>query len=360
MPAPDPLALVAELTYACPLHCPYCSNPTELSRAARKGELCTEEWDDIMAQAAALGVLQVGFSGGEPLVRRDLEQIIAAAHRNSLYTNLITGGSMLNSTRLSRLQAAGLDHVQISLQDGDPLNANRIAGANAHEQKLRAAREVRASGLALTLNVVIHRYNIDRLEAIVDLCVEFGAQRLELAHTQYYGWAAKNQSLLMPTRDQVLLADAVVGRVRRKYEDRVKITYVLSDIYQELPKPCMGGWGLKAMVIAPDGRVMPCHAADSLPGMQFANVRTRSLADIWRNSEAFERFRGDKWMREPCRTCPLERRHIDFGGCRCQAYRLTGDPRATDPVCHLSPMHAKVAVTEADTGILAYRRMTPS
>jgi PqqA peptide cyclase len=360
MSAPDPLALIAELTYACPLHCPYCSNPTDLPGAARKRELDTAEWEEVMGQAAALGVLQVGFTGGEPLVRRDVEQIVAAAHRNGLYTNLITGGSMLTATRLSRLRTAGLDHVQISLQDSDPLTADRIAGADAHNRKLRAAREVHRTGIALTINVVIHRYNIDRIESIIDLGAELGAQRLEIAHTQYYGWAAKNQSLLMPTGEQVMIADAAVDRARRKYEGRVKIIYVVSDLYEELPKPCMGGWGAKAMVIAPDGRVMPCHAADSLPGMRFANVRTQRLADIWRNSEAFERFRGEKWMREPCRSCPLQRRHIDFGGCRCQAYRLTGDPAATDPVCHLSPLHEKAAAAPPGTGHLAYRRMTPS
>lgn len=360
MSAPDPLALIAEMTYACPLHCPYCSNPTHLPSAARKRELDTTEWEEVMGQAAALGVLQVGFTGGEPLVRRDLEQIVAAASRNGLYTNLITGGTMLTATRLSHLRNAGLDHVQISLQDSDALSANWIAGADAQNQKLRAAREVHRSGIALTINVVIHRYNIDRIESIVDLCADLGAQRLELAHTQYYGWAAKNQSLLMPTRDQVLIADAAVERIRRKYRGRVNIIYVLSDIYEQLPKPCMGGWGLKAMVIAPDGRVMPCHAADSLPGMQFANVRTRPLADIWRNSEAFERFRGEKWMREPCQTCPLQRRDIDFGGCRCQAYRLTGDPTATDPVCRLSPLHEKAAAAPPGTAHLAYRQMTQS
>ena len=354
----EPLALVAELTYACPLHCPYCSNPVDLSRAARGGELSTAEWQDVMRQAAVLGVLQVGLSGGEPLVRRDLHAIVAAAATAGLYTNLITAGTMLTPARLNELHGAGLDHVQISLQDSDPANADIIAGARAHERKLRAARQVRASGLALTLNVVLHRYNIERLEKIVDLCAELGAERLELAHAQYYGWAAHNQHLLMPTRQQIAAADEALARAKAKHDGQIDLVYVLPDLYEQLPKPCMGGWGRITMVVAPDGRVMPCHAAGSIPDLQFANIRDTLLGEIWRTSEAFERFRGGAWMREPCKTCPLARQHIDFGGCRCQAFRLTGDAAATDPVCHLSPAHADVQLSTAATeGELAYRQL---
>jgi PqqA peptide cyclase len=357
MPTPDPLVLVAELTYACPLHCPYCSNPLDLTRVARQRELSTEEWTDVMRQAAAMGVLQVGLSGGEPLVRCDLPQIVAAAAGAGLYTNLITGATMLSAARLDALRSAGLDHIQISLQDSDPAGADRIAGARAHKRKLRAARDVRARGMPLTINVVLHRYNIERLEEIVDLCAELGGARLELAHTQYHGWAARNQRLLMPTPEQLVAAEQALARARARHAGRFEIVYVLPDIYEELPKPCMGGWGRIAMVVAPDGRVLPCHAAASIPGVTFATIRHTPLAEIWRDSEAFQRFRGDAWMREPCRSCPLARQHIDFGGCRCQAFRLTGDAAATDPVCHLSPEHGSVRFPAA-IDELAFRRVS--
>jgi len=338
-PPADPLSLIAELSYRCPLHCPYCSNPTSIQGRGAGGELSTEDWTRVMREAGAMGVLQVGLTGGEPLVRRDLEEIVTAAADANLYSTLITAGTMLSERRVRRLAECGLDHVQISIQHAEALPADAIAGSRAHERKLEAARLVRALDLPLTINAVLHRHNLDAVEEIIELAADLEADRLELANAQWYGWAVPNQAALMPSRAQVERAEAVVERARKRLDGAMQILFVLSDLFEDLPKPCVGGWGRTSLVVAPDGEVMPCHAATDIPGLQFDNVRHRPLASIWHDSEAFRRFRGTEWMQEPCRTCPLGRQEIDFGGCRCQAMRLTGDPAATDPVCRFSPAH---------------------
>ncbi len=351
---PAPLGLLAELTHRCPLACPYCSNPLALED--RSGELGAADWARVFGEAAELGVLQVHLSGGEPASRRDLVEIAAAAHEAGLYTNLITSAIGLEARRLQQLRAAGLDHVQISIQDAGVDSADHIAGyAGAHARKLRLAREVVAIGLPLTVNVVVHRANIARLEDLVALAVELGAARVEIAHAQYYGWALRNRAALMPTRAQVAEAMAVLGRVRELYRDRLVIDAVVPDYYARLPKPCMGGWGRRSLNVTPSGRVLPCHAAETIPGLEFWSVREHGLAEIWARSPAFQAFRGTEWMREPCRSCA--RREIDFGGCRCQALAIAGDAAATDPVCELSPLHHLVAALAEEasaTGAAVY------
>ena len=334
------MGLLAELTHRCPLQCPYCSNPLALERVA--GELPTEIWLDVLAQAADLGILQLHLSGGEPTVRRDLEQIVAQAAKVGLYSNLITAAVLLTRERLEKLAEHGLDHVQISIQDADAANADRIAHyRDGHAKKLEAAGWVRALGLPLTINAPIHRQNIDSLPAIVDLAVRLGAQRLEVAHVQYYGWALQNRQALMPTRDQVLRSAELVAAARERLKGILLIDFVVPDYYASRPKPCMGGWGRGIVNITPSGKVLPCHAAETIPGLAFANVRDRPLRDIWLNSGAFQAFRGTLWMREPCRSC--EFREVDWGGCRCQAFAFAGDAALTDPACDKSSLHAKFA-----------------
>jgi PqqA peptide cyclase len=336
---PAPLGLLAELTHRCPLGCPYCSNPLELE--SRAEELDAAIWARVFREAAALGVLQVHLSGGEPASRRDLAEITSAAHDAGLYTNLITSAIGLGAERLSLLRAAGLDHVQLSLQDIDATSADRIAGyTSAHERKLAFARSVTELGLALTINAVIHRANIDSVEALVELAVSLGAGRVEIAHAQYYGWALRNRGALMPTHQQVERAVRDVETLRARYAQRIVIDMVIPDYYARQPKPCMGGWGRRSMNVTPSGRVLPCHAAQTIPGLEFWSVSDHSLAEIWQASPAFQAFRGTAWMREPCRSCAM--REDDFGGCRCQAMALAGDAAATDPACELSPIHAKL------------------
>ncbi|HEY3637008.1 MAG TPA: pyrroloquinoline quinone biosynthesis protein PqqE [Rhizomicrobium sp.] len=337
-PAP-PLALLAELTHRCPLQCPYCSNPLELDRAGT--ELPTEDWLRVLGEAANLGCMQVHFSGGEPTARRDLERLIEGASAHGLYSNLITSGVLLDEARIARLAAAGLEHVQLSFQDSEPESANRIAGFAGHQKKLDVAGLVRAAGLPLTANFVVHRQNIERIGAMIELAVSLGAQRSEIAHVQYYGWALKNRGALIPTRDQLESATVIVEAARKRLNGVLVIDYVVPDYYAKRPKACMGGWGRRFLNITPSGKVLPCHAAESIEGLVFENVRERPLAEIWRNSAAFNRFRGFDWMPELCRSC--ERAEIDWGGCRCQAFALTGDAARTDPVCALSPEHAVVA-----------------
>jgi pyrroloquinoline quinone biosynthesis protein E len=333
-----PTTLLAELTHRCPLHCPYCSNPVALTRS--RGELSTEEWQRVLTEARALGVLQLGLSGGEPLVRRDLEAIVAHARGLGLYSTLVTSALGLTRERAVRLKDAGIDHVQISFQDAERESAERIAGTPSWDAKHAAAGWVKELGLAFTVNVVLHRANLDRLAEIIDMAAALGADRLELANTQYYGWAVANRAALMPTRAQVERSVEIVDRAVERYRRRMQIIYVLPDYYSEFPKPCYGGWGALYLVVAPDGRVLPCHAASDITTLAFDTVRERSLAWIWEESAAFRAFRGDAWMREPCRSCP--RKHVDFGGCRCQAFALVGDAAAADPVCTLSPERHRI------------------
>ncbi|MFI1727804.1 pyrroloquinoline quinone biosynthesis protein PqqE [Streptomyces acidicola] len=341
---PPPWALLAELTHGCPLHCPYCSNPLEL--VSRSRELSTGEWEDVLRQAGELGVVHTHLSGGEPLLRRDLEVIVAAAESAGIYTQLVTSGSGLSAARMAALVSAGLRSVQLSVQHADPAASDRIAGHRSFAAKERAAAVVRDAGLPLGLNVVLHRDNLDAVDDIVDLGVAWGAERIELANVQFYGWALRNRTTLLPTRDQLSRAGETVERRRTELAGTTELVWVVPDYFDGVPKPCMGGWGAVSLTVAPDGGVLPCPAAGALPDLDVPNVRDRPLEWIWRSSPAFNRFRGTEWMSGPCSGCP--RRETDFGGCRCQAHALTGDPARTDPACALSPDHALVrALAEA-------------
>jgi pyrroloquinoline quinone biosynthesis protein E len=328
---PRPLGLLAELTHRCPLRCPYCSNPTALSR----DELETAEWVRALREAAALGVIHVFFSGGEPLLRADLAEIVAAAREVGLYSNLITSAYGMTRALLERLQRHGLDSVQISFQADEAALANQIAGTSAHQRKLEAASLVVDLGLPLTVNIVLHRGNIDRLERMIALAEAVRAQRLELANVQFYGWAFENRRMLLPTRAQVERAAPVALAAQGRLRGKMEVLYVLPDYYGDRPKPCMQGWGQRHLTVDPGGRVLPCPTASCIPGMRFESLRQRSLAWIWGESDAFNRFRGTEWLPQPCQGC--ERRDIDFGGCRCQAALLTGDAARTDPACSLAP-----------------------
>jgi PqqA peptide cyclase len=356
VPLHTPIGLLAELTHRCPLGCPYCSNPLMLD--TRDSELDTATWARVFGEAAALGVLQVHLSGGEPAARRDLVEITGAARAAGLYTNLITSAVGITVQTLDRLADAGLDHVQVSIQDSEPGSADNIAGYDgAFARKRALAAEVVRHKIPLTVNVVVHRANIDRIADMVALALSLGASRVEIAHVQYYGWALRNRAALMPSAPQVARTAETVEQLRRRHHGEIVIDAVVPDYYARLPKPCVGGWGRRSLNVTPAGRVLPCHAAESIPGLEFWSVRQHSLADIWKNSPAFNAFRGTGWMQEPCRSCA--RRDIDFGGCRCQAFALTGDARATDPVCHLAPDHHEVAALAAaqQDGPYAYRRM---
>jgi PqqA peptide cyclase len=353
-----PVGLLAELTHRCPLQCPYCSNPLALERPG--GELTTSEWQDVLRQAAHLGVLQLHLSGGEPTVRRDLEDIVATAAEAGLYTNLITAGVLLSRQRLEQLAAHGLDHLQLSIQDVAPANADRIAHyEGAHAKKRELAGWVREIGLPLTVNAPVHRQNLDRLPAIIEFAVEMGAGRLEVAHIQYYGWALANRAALMPTRAQVRRSAEIVEEARARLKGILIIDFVVPDYYATWPKPCMGGWGRGIINVTPSGKVLPCHAAETISGLVFDNVRDKRLADIWLHGQAFQQFRGTEWMIEPCRSC--ERREIDWGGCRCQAFALAGNAAAADPACVKSAWHQEmVALAEREAATpppaFVYRR----
>jgi len=346
-PLEPPLAILAELTHRCPLQCPYCSNPTELERA--NGELDTASWLRVIAEAADLGVLHVHFSGGEPTARKDLEPMLERARARGLYTNLITSAVLLNEKRLKSLADAGLAHVQISIQDSVAESADRIAGyAGAHQRKQAVAAMVRALDLPLTVNAVVHRQNLERLGDMIELAVKLGAQRLEVAHVQYYGWALHNRAALMPRRAQLDAATRLVQDARERLKGVLVIDYVVPDYYARRPKACMGGWARRFMNITPSGKALPCHAAESIPGLEFDSVRDHDLRWIWENSAAFRRYRGTDWMPELCLAC--DRREIDWGGCRCQAFAILGDADATDPACGLSPRHGEiVAAAEKDS-----------
>ena len=354
---PNPLALIAEVTHRCPLHCVYCSNPMQLAGTA--AELSTEEWASIFQQSGKLGMLHAHFTGGEPLARTDLTELIAAARAAGLYTNLITSGIGLNEQRLQALVAAGLDHIQISFQDSREAGANWIAGAKAHAHKIELARAIRRYKIAFTVNLVVHRQNLDHLEEMIAFIEQLNPERVEIAHTQYYGWALANRAALMPTRAQLEKAVAIVADAEKRLAGRIRIDSVVPDYYAKYPKACMGGWGRRLMLINPAGKVLPCHAAEVLPGFSFENVREKSLEWIWHDSSSFRRFRGEEWMPQPCRSC--ERRTEDFGGCRCQAFLLAGDATVTDPACSLAPTHHLVesAVREANSSA-AVAQPTPA
>ena len=343
-----PLALIAEVTHRCPLHCVYCSNPTQLTAAGN--ELSTKEWINVFRQAGKLGMLHAHFTGGEPLARADLTELIAAARAAGLYTNLITSGIGLNEQRLQMLVEAGLDHIQVSFQDSREDAANWIAGAKAHAHKIELSRAIRRHKIAFTVNLVVHRQNLDHLEGMIAFIEQLQPERVEVAHTQYYGWALANRAALMPTRMQLERAVAIISEAEKRLSGRIRIDSVVPDYYAKYPKACMGGWGRRLMLVNPSGKVLPCHAAEVLPGLSFENVRGKSLEWVWQESELFRKFRGEEWMPEPCRSC--DRRGEDFGGCRCQAFLLTGDQKATDPACSLAPAHHLVesAVLEANSG----------
>jgi len=344
--APNPLALIAEITHRCPLHCVYCSNPLQL--ADTESELSTGDWLRVFEQAGKLGMLHAHFTGGEPLARQDLTELIAGARAAGLYTNLITSGIGLSEQRLQALVAAGLDHIQISFQDSQEGAANWIAGAKAHAHKLELSRAIRTHKLAFTTNLVVHRQNIDHLEEMIAFLEGLAPDRMEIAHTQYYGWALKNRAALLPTRAQLDKAVEIVAAAEKRMAGRIRMDSVVPDYYARYPKACMGGWGRQLMLINPAGKVLPCHAAEVIPGLEFENVRQRTLEFIWRESSSFRRFRGEEWMPEPCRSC--ERRTEDFGGCRCQAFLLMQDASATDPACSLAPAHhiVEAALREAN------------
>jgi PqqA peptide cyclase len=358
----NPLALIAELTHRCPLHCVYCSNPLQL--AGTESELSTEQWTSVFRQSGKLGMLHAHFTGGEPLARQDLTELIAAARAAGLYTNLITSGIGLGEQRLAALVAAGLDHIQISFQDSREDSANWIAGTKAHAHKIELShmirRRVDGKRLAFTVNLVVHRQNLDHLEEMINFIEQLNPDRVEIAHTQYYGWALANRAALMPTRAQIDAAVEIVAAAEQRMAGRVRIDSVVPDYYAKYPKACMGGWGRRLMLINPAGTVLPCHAAEVIPGMAFENVREKTLEWIWRESTSFCRFRGEDWMPEPCRSC--DRRTEDFGGCRCQAFLLAADATVTDPACSLAPAHGIVeaAVREANSDMGVAKANTAS
>ncbi len=352
---PNPLSLIAEVTHRCPLHCVYCSNPVELQLASV--ELPTQDWKRVFQEAASLGVLHLHLTGGEPLARKDLPELISAGRDAGLYVNMITSGIGLTEQRLKILVGAGLEHIQLSFQDIDEASANEIAGTRAHAHKLALIPVLKQFPIALTINLVVHRMNLDRLDQFIRMAEQFEPGRLEIAHVQYYGWAFKNRSLLMPTHSQVQRSLEVISAARERLKGKIHLEAVVPDYFASFPKACVGGWGRQMLLIDPAGQVLPCHSAAVIPGIVFDNVNDHSLSWIWTESSAFNRFRGEDWMGDPCRSC--DRRSIDFGGCRCQALMLTGDASATDPACMYSPHHDQlIALRTAEPDqdqTLAYR-----
>jgi len=333
-----PLWLLAELTYRCPLHCVFCYNPVDFARD--ETELSTGDWLRVLGEARALGAVQCGFSGGEPLQRDDLEILVAEARRLGYYTNLLTSGIGLNEERIARLKQAGLDHIQLSFQDSTREVNDFLSSTRTFDLKRKAAALIKAHGYPMVMNCVIHRMNIDHIDRIIELAVELDAEYLELANTQFYSWAHINRDHLLPTREQLQRAEAATNRWREQLGTRTKIFFVVPDYYETRPKKCMNGWGNVFLTIIPDGTALPCHTARMLPGLEFPNVRDSSVRDIWYSSEGFNRYRGTGWMKEPCRSCP--EREKDLGGCRCQAYMLANDPAMADPVCDKSPHHGVI------------------
>lgn len=355
--AEPPLGMLAELTHRCPLHCPYCSNPVEL--ITRDGELSTEEWLSVLTQARELGVLQVHMSGGEPLARPDLPLLVQHATELGCYVNLVTSGLGLTESRLDDLVERGIAHIQLSVQGATAQRADKLAGARAHDRKLVVAGLIKKTGLPLSVNVVLHRQNHDQLAGIIDLAEKMGADRLELANTQYYGWALQNRDALMPTRRQLDEAEPIVRAASERLRGSMEIIYVVADYYEKYPKPCMYGWGARQLTVAPNGNVLPCPASTAIKTLNLDNVRDEPLAKIWYESSSFNAYRGEDWMSDTCRTC--DRRSLDFGGCRCQAFQLTGDAAATDPVCARSPQRDVVDLilaTPPKTDELVMRKQT--
>lgn len=343
---PRPYTLIAELTYRCPLRCPYCSNPTDL--AAYREELTTEEWARVFGEAEELGAVQLHLTGGEPLARKDLEALAARGRELGLYVNLVTSGVPLTQARLEKLVEAGVDHVQVSVQASDAAVADEIAGYPGHAQKLEVMRWVKALGVPLTMNVVLHRKNLERPREIDDLVAiaeSVGADRLELANTQYVAWAMANRDLLLPAREDLERAAEQAAPHKERLRGKIDVLFVKPDYFGTTPKACMDGWARRFLQVIPDGRVVPCHAATSITSLRFDSVRDRSLSEIWESSPALVRYRGEAWMQEPCRSC--DRRAVDFGGCRCQAFAITGDAAATDPACRYSPRHAEIDAAHA-------------
>jgi pyrroloquinoline quinone biosynthesis protein E len=345
----SPLWLLAELTYKCPLHCAFCYNPTNY--AQNQNELSTAQWVDVLRQARALGAAQLGFSGGEPLQREDLEELVAEGHRLGFYTNLITSGVGLTEARIARLKEVGLDHIQLSFQDSTKEMNDFLSSTKTFDLKMRVAGLIKQYDYPMVLNVVLHRYNLDHVGRIIEMAAAMKVEYLELANTQYYGWGLANRALLMPTREQLTRAEAIVNDYRREFGQGMRILFVVPDYFETRPKACMNGWGSVFLGISPDGTALPCHAAKTLPGLEFPNVVDDSLRHIWYDSDAFNKYRGDAWMKEPCRDCPEKAK--DFGGCRCQAYALTGDAANADPVCDKSPQHGLIenAVQQAQAGV---------
>ena len=333
-----PLWLLAELTYRCPLQCPYCSNPVEMAKY--KNELTTEDWFRVMQQARKMGATQLGFSGGEPLVRKDLEDLIKEARRLGFYTNLITSGVGMDEARIVDFKEAGLDHIQISFQASNEELNNYIGKSKSFQHKYEMARLVKKYEYPMVLNIVLHRKNVDQIRDILDMTVDLNADYVELASTQYYGWSRINIDQLLPTREQLKNAELVAQEYQEKMKDKMKVIYVIPDYFENRPKKCMNGWGNIFLTIAPDGSALPCHAAGQLPGLEFPNVTDHDLEWIWDESPDFNKFRGTSWMKEPCKSC--DEKHKDLGGCRCQAYMLTGDATNADPVCDKSEFHEKL------------------
>jgi pyrroloquinoline quinone biosynthesis protein E len=360
-PKPTPPRwLLAELTYKCPLQCPYCSNP--LDYAQHNSEISTEDWKRVLSQARKMGAVQLGFSGGEPLSRQDLPELVEHARQLGYYTNLITSGYGLNEERIIQLKEAGLDHIQLSIQASTQELNDHIAGTVSYENKKAVAHLIKKHGYPMVLCVVIHRENIHQMQQILEMAEELGADYVELANTQYYGWAHKNRDLLMPTKEQYETAEAIAQAYKKQVADKMKIYYIIPDFHEDRPKACMNGWGTTFLTIAPDGVALPCHSARELPGLDCPNVNDFSIEQIWNDSKAFNFFRGYEWMKEPCRSC--DEKEKDFGGCRCQAYLLTGDMHSTDPVCSKSPDHrliddaihtARISALSSDEKPLIFR-----
>ncbi len=344
-----PLWLLLELTYKCPLKCSWCNNPLDFDRY--QDELTTEAWVDVLRQGRRLGALQLGFSGGEPVQRRDLEELVGEASRIGYYTNLITSGVGLTKDRLAALRQAGLKQIQLSLQACDAELNKRLVGVDVYQQKLACARAIKEQGFPMVLNVPVSRYNIEQAPALLAFAEELGIEYVEFANLQYYNWALINRAELMPTREQIAEAEAVVAETRARLGQRMTIYFVISDYYDTRPKACMKGWGNIHLTIAPDGAALPCQEARVIKGLEFPNVRDHDLGWIWHNSPVFQKFRGESWMKEPCRSCAERER--DYGGCRCQAFLLTGDASDTDPVCDRSPHHH--LVEEAVAAAMAER-----